>query len=177
MHWWGVFILSSIIIAYNVLIKIKVSDSWYDLVVKGQGNTYLKPVNCSKCKYFDLDLWIICHSSDLKPLMVSTYFGNKCAKYIIFIETTSSKGYSLYKFKYFWIFFSFKYLTFDWKTESFLSSTYLRQTLLHIWISSIEKVRGVALEAKQPDNIHVFIKLICIHRTSIKDYRSSCCEP
>ena len=44
-------------------------------------------------------------------------------------------------------------MTFDWNTESFSSSTYLRQTLLQILISSIEKVRGVALEAKQPDNI------------------------
>ena len=26
-------------IAYDVLIKVKVLDSWYDLVVKGQGHT------------------------------------------------------------------------------------------------------------------------------------------
>ena len=31
-------------IAYDVQIKTKVSDSWYDLVVKGQGHTHLELV-------------------------------------------------------------------------------------------------------------------------------------
>ena len=43
MYWWDVFIFSTKI-AYDVSTKTKISDSWYDLVVKGQGQTYLKAV-------------------------------------------------------------------------------------------------------------------------------------
>ena len=37
------FIFSTTI-TYDVSTKTKISDSWYDLVVKGQVQTYLKPV-------------------------------------------------------------------------------------------------------------------------------------
>ena len=43
MYSWDVFLFSTII-ASDVQIKTKVSDSWYDLVVKGQGHTYLELV-------------------------------------------------------------------------------------------------------------------------------------
>ena len=50
------------------------------------------------------------------------------------METMSSKGYSLYKFKYFLIFFSFKYLTFDWKTESLVVYKHQTNTVANMHI-------------------------------------------
>ena len=38
-------------IVYDVKIKTKVSDSWYDLLVKRQGHTYLELVYGSKREY------------------------------------------------------------------------------------------------------------------------------
>ena len=43
MYSWDVFLFSTTI-ASDVQIKTKVSDSWYNLVVKGQGHTYLELV-------------------------------------------------------------------------------------------------------------------------------------